>query len=90
MIKTEYYAKFDKSWNFLEEYTEYQMRVIFGSANEEFYENEECYAVRIYNQEESDLIGYDPVTMQCGASLAPTYDSVSKIAIKAIDVVPRE
>ena len=90
MIKTEYFAKFDKSWNLLEEYTEYQIRVIFGSANEDFYENEECYVVRIYNQEESDLIGYDPATMQFGIYNSPIYDSQNAIAIKTIDIVSRE
>jgi len=46
--------------------------------------------VRIYNQEESELIGYDPITMQCGSFNKPTYDSVNKIAIRTIDVVARE
>jgi hypothetical protein len=90
MIKTEYFAKFDKSWIFLEDYTEYQVRTIFGSSNEDFYENEECYAVRIYNQEESELIGYDPITMQCGIYNNPSYDSANNIAIRTINVVPRE
>lgn len=90
MKKTDYFAKFDKSWNLLEDYTEYQVRTIFGSNGDDFYENEECYAVRIYNQEESELIGYDPITMQCGSFNKPTYDSVNKIAIRTIDVVARE